>query len=314
MMRMIKPNQPKNPLATYGVCHLRAAFSSLGHIARKPFVSFLTIAVIGITLALPTSFYVILQNMHQLSQQWNTNSAQISLYLKNNVSNYQAQDLLQQLQNNSQIAKATYISPEQGMAEFTKSLELEDALNALQKNPIPAVIVVQPDSSMQTPEAVQDLVDSLKQIPEVSIVQLDMQWVQRFHNIVDLVQHIVTALAVLLGAGVLLIIGNTIRLATQNERREISVLKLVGATNAFVRRPFLYSGIWYGLFGGLIAWAIVSCTVFWLQVPAAKLASSYGSDFYLQGLSNSDGLHLLLASILLGLIGSWFVVNHSLAK
>jgi cell division transport system permease protein len=314
MMGMIKPSQPKNPLATYGVCHLRAAFSSLGRIMRTPLVSFLTIAVIAITLALPTSFYVILQNMHQVSQQWNNNNNQISLYLKNNISNSQAQDLLRQLNNNSQIAKVNYISPQQGLAEFTKSLALEEAMNSLQNNPIPAVIIIQPITAIQSPAAIQNLVESLRELPEVSLVQLDMQWLERFHNIVDLVQHVVNALAVLLGIGVLLIVGNAIRLATQNERREIAVLKLVGATNAFVRRPFLYSGIWYGLFGGLIAWAIVALIVFWLQNPVAKLASSYGSNFYLQGLSDSDGLHLLLASILLGLIGSWFVVSRSLAR
>jgi cell division transport system permease protein len=311
---MIKPSQPKNLLAAYVVCHLRAAFSSLGRIVQTPFVSFLTIAVIGITLALPTSFYVILENMHQLSQQWNNNNSQISLYLKENISNYQARDLLQQLQNNSQIAHVTYISPQQGLNEFTKSLALENSINSLQKNPIPGVIVVQPNSFITAPEDVKVLMNSLKELPEVEMVQLDMQWLQRFHNIVELVQHVVTALTVLLGAGVVLIVGNTIRLATQNERREISVLKLVGATNAFVRRPFLYSGIWYGLFGGLIAWATVSLAVFWLQAPAVKLAKSYNSNFYLQGLSSSDGFHLLLASILLGLIGSWFVVNRSLAR
>jgi cell division transport system permease protein len=314
MTGMIRPNQPKNYLAIYGVCHLRAAFSSLGRIMRTPLVSFLTIAVIGITLALPTSFYVILENMHQLSQQWSNNNSQISLYLKNDISNYQARDLLQQLRNNSQIAKVVYISPQQGLNEFTKSLGLDNAVSALQNNPIPGVIVVQPINSLNTPEEVQFLVNTLKQLPEVSVVQLDMQWLQRFHNIVDLVQHVVTALTILLAIGVLLIVGNTIRLATQNERREISVLKLVGATNAFIRRPFLYSGIWYGLFGGLVAWAIVALIVFWLQDPAAKLASSYSSNFYLQGLSNSDGFHLLLASILLGLVGSWFAVSRSLAK
>lgn len=312
MMGTAKPEQPKNWLRAYITNHLRAAFSSFGSIVRAPLVSFLTIAVIGVTLALPVSFYVLLENLHEVAQNWS--NTQISLYLKPNISYSQTQDLLQQLRNNSHLAKVEYISPQQGLNEFIQSLGLSDIGN-LGKNPIPPVVVVQPIKSLiKDPEAIHELANSLGKLPEVKTIQLDMQWLQRFHNIVELTRRIVTALAVLLGIGVLLIVGNAIRLATQNERREISVLKLVGATNAFIRRPFLYSGVWYGLFGGLIAWAIVSVVVFWLQDPVIKLAASYGSNFYLQGLSTTNGLHLLLASVLLGLIGSWFVVNRSLAN
>ena len=296
----------------YCISHVRASLASLGKLVRTPFTSFMTVSVIGIALALPASLYVMLQNVQGLSQNWKNNSTQISVYLKTNLSKLQTQDVLHQLRSNPEIGNVSYISPQQGLKEFGQTLDSQKAISTLHKNPLPGVILVQPILSLRSPLAITGLLDNLKHLPEVDTAQLNLAWLQRLHNIINLAQHIIYAIGFLLALGILLIVGNSIRLATQNERQEISILKLVGATNTFIRRPFLHSGIWYGLFGGIIAWILVAIVLWCLQTPVAKLASSYNSDFYLHGLTIGTGISLLIISMLLGFIGSWFVVSREL--
>jgi cell division transport system permease protein len=293
----------------YLVAHLRASLVSLGKLLRSPFTSFMTVSVIGIALALPTTLYVILQNAQSLGQSWKDNSTQISVYLKTNLSKVQTQDVLHQLRANPEIANVSYISPQQGLKEFRKVLDNQKVINTLHKNPLPGLILVQPILSLRSPLAITHLLDTVKKLPEVDTVQLNLAWLQKLHNIINLAQHIIYAIGFLLALGILLIVANAIRLATQREREEISILKLVGATNAFIRRPFLHAGIWYGLFGGIIAWVLVTIILWWLRLPVAKLASSYNSNFYLHGLTTGTGIGLLLISMVLGLIGSWVVVR-----
>jgi len=296
----------------YCFAHMRAAFSGLGRLFSSPFSGLLTIMVIGIALALPTCLYIMLQNIQDLTQGWKNSSTQISLYLKSDLSNIRTQDLLHQLRTNPEIADVSYISPQQGLEEFSQVLDTQKVVSLLHKNPLPGVILVQPILSLRSPPVITVLLNSLGNLPEVDSSQLDLEWLQRLGNIINLAKHGVYVLAFLLGIGVLFIVGNTIHLATQNERKEISVLKLVGATNAFIRRPFLYIGVWYGLFGSIIALILVSIILSRLQKPVAKLASSYNSGFYLHNLSFSATFCLLSISILLGLISSWFVVNREL--
>lgn len=306
--------KPKTKINVYIICHIRAALSSLGGLLRKPFSSFMVVAVIGIALALPASLYMILQNAQSLGQHWNNNSTQISLYLNPDLSQNRTQDILNQLHTNPQISDVRYISPDEGLKEFGQTLDLKKLVAVLHRNPLPGVIVIQPILSLRTPTAIAQLMGFLKQLPEVDFVRLDMQWLQRLQNIISFARHVVLALAFLLGIGVLLIIGNTIWLATQNEQKEISILKMVGATNAFIRRPFLYTGIWYGLSGGIISWILVSLALWWLQGPVEKLAISYNSSFYLRDFSLNSGIYLLLFSVLLGIFGSWSAVHRNLRK
>jgi cell division transport system permease protein len=299
-------------LKMYGALHLRASLASLGRLTRDPFASLLTIAVIGIALALPATLFIVLQNTQNLTHSWKNNSTQISVYLKTNISKTRTQDLLHQLRTNPEIANVAYISPQRGLQEFSQILGNQKVIDILHKNPLPGVILVSPILSMHSSLAINQLVDTLKNLPEVDNAELDLQWLQRLNNIIYVAKQSVLALAFLLGIGVLLIIANTIRLATQNERKEIYILQLVGATNSFIRRPFLYAGIWYGLCGGLIAWIVISVILWWLKAPVAKLASSYNSDFYLQTLSAKATINLLMSGIFLGLIGAWLVISQEL--
>jgi len=305
-----KTLKPKYKIKNYLECHLRAMISSLGKLLRTPLISFMTIAAIGIALALPTNFYILLRNMQNLSLQWNNNSSQISLYLRMNTAPSRVQELIQRLKINPQINNVRYISAQQGLQEFSKILGNDKITTILSKNPLPELIIINPIPELRTPQKINTMINTMKSLPEVEIVQLDLQWLQRLDDIIVLAKKITTVLAFLLGIGVLSIVGNTIRLAIQNERKEIEVLNLLGATNAFIRRPFLYTGIWYGLFGGLIAWLSEIISLIWLRNPIKNLAYSYNSSFYIEGLSFNDGLYLLLFSIVIGLIGSWIVADR----
>ncbi|WP_114417200.1 permease-like cell division protein FtsX [Marinospirillum perlucidum] len=291
--------------------HANMAVDSLQRLLRSPLASLMTWAVIAIAMSLPVALYIFLNNAQLVSSNWDGN-AQMSLYLEAGVNDARGQALMQELQMREDIAETRYLSKEQTLAEFREFSGFGEALNYLDGNPLPAVIVVRP--SIQGVEAQEQLVTELDQLPEVEEAQLDLAWVKRLFYIMELGQRLITALALLLGIAVLLVVGNTIRLAIENRRQEILVTKLIGATNAFVRRPFLYTGIWYGLGGGLLAWLLINLSLFWLKGPVSSLASAYASDFSLIGLGLRDSLLLLLSSTILGWLGAWIAVGRHLGK
>lgn len=291
--------------------HLQMAGDSLKRLLATPFASMMTWAVIAIALSLPVALYVFLNNAQLVSSNWD-GSAQISLYLRDQVNDTAGRRLSQELQLRPEVAETRYLSREQALAEFKEFSGFGEALNYLDDNPLPAVIIVRP--AVSGVDAQQALVRQLSDLREVEEAQLDLAWVKRLFHIMELGQRMITALGVLLGLAVLLVIGNTIRLAIENRRQEIVVVKLIGATDAFVRRPFLYTGIWYGLGGGLVSWLLINISLYWLDGPVRSLASAYASDFSLIGLSLSDSLLLLISSTLLGWFGAWIAVSRHLGK
>jgi cell division transport system permease protein len=304
----------RNPLSVlhvYVLRHLQVFFYSLGQLSRQPFATLMTVAVIGIALALPTGLHVILKNAQQLSGGWD-GVAQISLFLKRSTTDKQARHLADQIRSLSDITTVSYISRDEALAEFRRLSGFGNALEALKDNPLPAVLVVRPAWQDNDPTAADRLLGRLQQFPAVDIAQLDMQWVKRLFVIMDIVRRGVLVLAALLALAVLLVVGNTIRLAIQNRRDEIVVMKLIGGTDAFIRRPFLYTGFWYGLLGGAIAWLLVNLSLSVLGGPIEQLAGLYQHRFAVTGLDLSATLLLLLFSILLGLTGSWLAVGRHL--
>lgn len=273
----------------------------------------MTAAVIGIALALPSGLHVVLKNAQQLSGGWD-GAAQISLFLNRSVGNDEAERLAKQIQKLPQVAGVTYISRHEALLEFQRLSGFGDALQALKDNPLPSVLVIRPASEASTPEATEALLQRLGAYPPVDLAQLDMQWVKRLYVIMELVRRGVVVLAILLAIAVLLVVGNTIRLAIQNRRDEIVVMKLIGGTDGFIRRPFLYTGFWYGLFGGLIAWVLVTLSLSILSDPVERLAGLYQSRFELSGLDLASAIMLLATSILLGLAGSWLAVGRHLRE
>ena len=291
--------------------HLQVFFYSLGQLSRQPLSLFMTSAVIGIALALPTGLHVLLQNAQQISGGWD-GAAQISLFLKNSVSDRQARALARELEQRTDIARVHYLSREQALAEFRQQSGFGDALEALKQNPLPAVLVIEPADSHSQPQQTAALLADLRRNPRVELAQLDMQWVKRLYAIMDIVHRGVLVLAGLLALAVLLVVGNTIRLAIQNRREEIVVMKLIGGTDAFIRRPFLYTGFWYGFFGALFAFLLVHLALLLLSGPVERLTALYHNSFELSRLDGGTTLGLLLAGVLLGLIGSWLAVGRHL--
>lgn len=291
--------------------HLEMAVDSLKRLLTNPFSSLMTWAVIAIALALPLGLFVFLNNAQLVSSNWDGN-AQMSLYLHDRVSDNEGLALARELDFNSAIAETRYLSKEQALAEFKEFSGFGQALDYLDSNPLPAVIIVRPNHTQVASQ--EALVAQLQALPEVEEVQLDLAWVKRLYYIMELGQRTIVALGVLLSLAVLLVIGNTLRLAIENRRQEIIVVKLIGATDAFVRRPFLYTGIWYGLGGGILAWLLLYLSLYWLEGPVKSLASAYSSDFNLIGLDLGTSFFLLFSSVLLGWLGAWLAVGRHLTK
>ncbi|MEW8586538.1 MAG: permease-like cell division protein FtsX, partial [Candidatus Thiodiazotropha sp.] len=267
---------------------------------------------IGIALAMPLGLHVMLGNLQRISGALDS-GASISVFLRQNVSDEKAASLATELRLHQRIEGVELITRKSALEEFQQLSGYADALEALDSNPLPALLIVQPKADYTTAETAQLLVRELKLLPDADIVQLDLQWVRRLQAITVIAQRAVVVLAALLGMAVLLIVGNTIRLEIQNRRAEIEITKLIGATNAFIRRPFLYTGFWYGLFGGTIAWLLVAIAITLLSGPIANLANLYESSFSLSSLDFSTVSSLLLGSSLLGLAGSWLAVGRHLS-
>ncbi|EGV52814.1 permease-like cell division protein FtsX [Candidatus Endoriftia persephone] len=299
-------------LDTWLLRHLQVAISSLGRLLHAPLATLMTSAVIGIALALPIGLHVLLNNLEALSGNWES-GASISLFLKQEISDQQARTLQQRLARHSRIAEIRFVSKAQALAEFRRLSGFDEALDTLGGNPLPALLIIQPNIDQATAERAQRLLQELKKLPEADIVQLDMQWVRRLQAITEIAQRGVLVLAGLLGMAVLLIIGNTIRLEIQNRHGEIEISKLIGATNAFIRRPFLYTGLWYGLFGGIIAWLLVASSIGLLSSPVAELALLYETAFSLSSINSLMVLNIFSGSALLGLLGSWVAVGRHLS-
>lgn len=296
---------------TYLLRHAQVLFAALGQLARAPLATALTLAAIGITLALPSGLYVMLNNLERLSAGWER-SAQISLFLRRDVSETGAHKLAQQVRALPTVTNVDFISREAAFAEFKRDSGFGAALNALDNNPLPAVLIVRPAAS--DPVAIETLVASLARLPGVDVAQLDIEWLRRLASLLQLAERGVLLLAVLLSLAVLLIIGNTIRLVVVTRQTEIEIVQLVGGTPAFIRRPFLYTGLLQGLFGGLLAWLLVDVSLWFLNGPAQELAGLYGSGFSLNGLGLAAGTTLAFGGAALGWAGARLAVGQQLRR
>ncbi len=291
--------------------HAQALVFSLGQYAKHPINNLLTTAVIGISLALPTSFYLLLDNVRLVSSGWD-GSLQVTLFLQNDVSDDDAFTIAKQLQTNQKIDDATVIKRADALAEYQTLSGFADALDALDENPLPAVIIVHPTLDSADEKDIAALITELEKLPEVDNAQYDSQWINRLLYLLDIVNRVIIILSTLLALAVLLIVGNTIRLAIFNRRAEIEITKLFGGTDSFIQRPFLYSGLWYGIFGSLIAWLLITVSMQMLRGPVKQMANLYASDFELIGLGIGNSLMMLGIGVTLGLIGSWISVKRHL--
>ncbi|WP_341938118.1 permease-like cell division protein FtsX [Marinimicrobium sp. C2-29] len=291
--------------------HSTTAVESLQRLLRTPLQSLLTWLVVAVAVALPAALYLVLSNIQNLGYSWQ-DSGQLSVFLERDTRSEAVQALRDTLLEYPEVDSVEHIPPEAAMEEFKDYSGLGRVLEDLEQNPLPDVLLVRP--AVTDPDALMTLREALAEEAVVAEVRLDMAWVKRLQEMMELGQRVVLALAVLLALGVLLAVGNTIRLAIENRRDEILVVKLVGGTDAFVRRPFLYTGFWYGLGGGILALVLLGLGLWWLSGPVARLADLYQSDFRLQGLDWAASMQLVLLSGLLGLAGAWLAVARHLIQ
>ncbi len=289
--------------------HRLMAVNSLARLLTNLLASLMTWSVIGIAVAMPAWLYVVLRNADEFSVGWQ-GQPRISVFLEKGLSSSTGADLSERLQTWKTITKATYVSKDDALKEFQTLSGFTEIIDSLDENPLPAVIVIRPSDSGAA--AAEQLFAKLIELPEVESGSLDLQWVRRLYAMLQLAERSVAALTLVLAAAVILVIANTTRLAIENRRAEIEVIKLVGGTDAFVRRPFLYTGIWYGLGGGLLALILVELSLVWLSDPVKQLTGVYNSDFELLGLGVEPALVLLAGTALLGLSGAWMAVNRHL--
>ena len=297
----------------YKNIHAHALFSSRGRLVASKFSSAMTIVVLAIAISLASGFYILVTNLQQLVGNLEA-SNQISLFLKEETPEVRARSFADKIRLNPDIQEVKLISREQALEEFQAYSGFGEAVKALEKNPLPIVIQVLPKNSLENEQAVAVLLDDFNRSPEVDFAQMDMQWVKRLQSIIEVARVGVTLLSLLLGAGVLFITANTIRLELHNRRDEVVIAKLVGATNGFIHRPFLYSGFWIGFFSGVTAWFIVTIIMLILKQSVENLSRLYDSSFHLLFLGFVDTLALLIISSVLGVFGSWIVLHFQLKQ
>ncbi len=291
--------------------HRASLVDSLRRLGKQPIGSFFTCLVMAVALSLPMGLSLILSNIERLGGSWQR-AAQISLYLKLDASARDGEALRDQIKALPGVAEAEYVSRDQALNEFQQQSGLGEALRELPDNPLPGVVVVTP-AEVDKP-ALEALRQRLSELPRVELAQLDLVWVERLAAILKLGDRFVFGLTVLLVSALLLVIGNTIRLHIENRRTEIEVIKLVGGTDSYVRRPFLYMGALYGLGAGILSWGVLAFGLNWLNAAVVDLSGLYGSDFSLAGVPSADGLSLLLGAVLLGYIGAWIAVARHLRE
>jgi cell division transport system permease protein len=289
--------------------HAQVLIGSLGRIVHQPVAALMTMGVIAVALALPLFLSLLLQNARSATGNWNE-AYDLSVYMDKKASGVRVQSLAKQLRQRGDVATVRIISAEQALAEFRSDSGFGTALDVLAENPLPDTLVVTPTLSASTPQGTESLKSVIAAMSDVQTVQIDTEWIKRLHAMLDLLRRVVLLTGALLGIGIVLIVSNTIRLDILNRRAEIEVMKLVGASDGFARRPFLYTGIWYGLGGGLLALLLVAVASTVLARPVAQLAFLYGSGFSLEGLKMVTAGAVLGLSLGLSWIGSWLAATR----
>ncbi len=293
--------------------HAQTLVASLGRLVRQPFATALTIAVIGIALALPAALHLVVVNAGALTAGLGE-TVQLSVYLRPGTTPEQARKVQRAIEARDEVASAKLVSPDEGLAEFRALSGIGEALSALTDNPLPWAVHVRPVPAHESAAAVGALAAGLRELPEAELVEADTEWVRRLDAILDTLRQAVLLAGAVLALGVLAIVGNTIRLEINGRRAEIEVTKLVGGSDAFVRRPFLYSGLWHGLGGGLLAILLLVAGLLFLEPPIGRLAAAYGTHLDLAGPGLREIALLLGGGALLGWLGAWLAAGYHLRR
>ena len=293
--------------------HFYAAVMSLGRLSRAPFSGFLTVLVMAIALALPAGLYVVLKSVSSLEEGWQ-NGAQISLFLKKNVTDNEAMLFVRHLRTQEGIKQVDYLSKEAALNDFKNLSGFDAALDLLPENPFPAVVIIYPNTDQLPPAKINALVDKLRLTSFVDKAQLDTEWLTRLASLMKLGRALALVLGGFLGLAVLLIMTNSIRLLINTRLQEIEVMKLVGATDSFVRRPFLYSGLWLGLLSGILAFILLNLMSLVLHAPLAEVALLYQMSPEIILFDLALLLQLVLFGVFIGWLGARIAVRQHLVR
>ncbi|HIP76081.1 MAG TPA: cell division protein FtsX [Psychromonas hadalis] len=291
----------------------RQVIASFTGLWRTPFATLMTVCVLGMALSLPSVFNLLYKNIEQASEQWDT-ASEVSLFLKKNISDEQRQVLINKLSLFDDIETVTYISKSQAIKEFKEMSGFSEALNYLDENPLPSVLVIVPTAKAKNVAGSKLLVAKLKREQDIDLVRVDLDWIEKLQAIVSLFVDAVIGIAVLLLISVLLIVSNTVRLNILNHRPEIEVFKLVGATNSFIQRPYLYAGGWYGFLGGVTAWLLTLVMAGWLESGISGVMSLYQTQFSMSLMTLEEVGILIGIATALGFIASYISVKQYLVK
>ena len=291
--------------------HLDTFFTTLARFARTPVATLFNVGVIGIALALPAGLYVALSNLQGYAQAF-ASDPQISVFLALDAGRAEVEGIEARLRQHPGVREARYVSRDQALKELRASTGLADVVDSLAQNPLPDAFVVQPREA--APQALEKLRDEVSRWPQVAHVQLDAAWARRLEAGLKLARLAAGLLATLFAFALVAVTFNTIRLQILTRREEIEVAKLIGATDPFIRRPFLYFGALQGVAGGLAAWAIIWGSLLLLNGGLADLSQLYATRIELRHLSAEDSASLLVFSAWLGWFGAWLSVNQHLAQ
>ncbi|MEM1175248.1 MAG: permease-like cell division protein FtsX [Pseudomonadota bacterium] len=299
----VAPVRSSGPFSIWLGRHASCCSGAFLKLVKQPFASLMIALVIAITLALPASLNLVVRNVAAISGGWEE-ALDFSVFLDRSLTLSEAEGLARLIEQRADVETVTLTSSEDALAEFREQSGFGAALDKLSENPLPHTLVVRP-SAANTTDTIELLREELSNLPETDLVQIDTQWVQRFKAILEIVEQSILIGAVLLGLAIIVIIGNTIRLDIQNRRDEIEVVKLIGASDAFVRRPFLWSGFWFGLFGAALAIALVQYGVTLLRPDVERLAGLYQGNLVVLTLEIREIGAIVGVGVALGLVGSW---------
>jgi cell division transport system permease protein len=291
--------------------HVRNCVDALLEFRNQPVATTLTVAVIGIALALPASLNLLVQNGRNLAGTWES-ARDFSVYLQPGEQLSIASSLAAELRDQESIDTVIIITADEAMDDFRDASGLGEVLDTLDANPLPHTLVVRPTDTATVQELAM-LGEELAARPAIDMVKIDTEWVAKLNAILDFLNRIVLMGSLMLVIAVIIIVGNTIRLDIQSRRDEIEVLKLLGASDGFVRRPFLYIGLWYGLIGGGVAFLLLQAGGWLLAAPLERLMGLYATEIDLLGMDAATTLFVVGGGILAGWGGAWSAVTRHLA-
>ena len=302
-------------LRSWGRRHSYSFFSSLGALLNNRIGTLMTVLVLGIAILLPLGLFITLDNLNRLDLQQDEWSS-VTVFAHAGADETDIRALAAALQERDDIEAVQLVSPKEGMAEFSAASGFGQSLELLEQNPLPWVMMVSPNMRVagagQESSSATRLVELLENQPLVASVQYDYKWLQRLGRLLELGRAAVAVLTLLFGMAVIVVVANTIRLDVATRSEEIEILALVGASNSFIRQPFLYSGFWYGILGGALAAGLMKICLFYLEIPLSRLLDAYGQGIEIYGLGFRKLAILLLSSGTLGMLGAWISVQKYL--